>query len=226
MVGVYYTDSIGDYAALAEHWNGNKWALESVPGAPGAYLNWVSCPATTSCEAVGNHLDQTGTLVPFVVGWNGHKWALQQFPEPAGASDFTPEIISCSAPNACTAISLYIDSTGAWVPVADRWDGTEWTLQSMPVPSGATLTYIYGVSCPAADACTAAGFYGDAAGIDLTLTERWDGTAWTIEPSPNPPGSVRAALDDVSCADTTACTAMGFWTDSSGVDHVLAEARR
>src|SRR5262249_8711457 len=41
-----------------------------------------------------------------------------------------------------------------------------------------------------------------------TLVERWNGTAWSIVPSPN-----RAGLDElqgVSCVSASACTAVGF----------------
>jgi hypothetical protein len=226
-VGYYFVDGIGDYAPVAERWNGIYWAPEAIPSpTPSSYLSWVSCTAAARCEAVGGYYDQTANLHPFAAGWDGTKWRIQQMLAPPGAPLVVAAALHCSAPDACTVVGEYLDSSGVWLPLAERWDGTRWTLQSMPVPSDATLTYLYGVSCPAANGCIAAGFYRDATGTELTLAERWDGTGWTIEPSPNPVGAEVASFDDVSCSSPTACTAVGFWTDGTGASHPLAEVRR
>jgi hypothetical protein len=47
-----------------------------------------------------------------------------------------------------------------------------------------------------------------ASGSVKTLTERWNGTAWSIVPSPNPPNQ-NASLEAVSCWTATNCTAVG-----------------
>jgi hypothetical protein len=40
-----------------------------------------------------------------------------------------------------------------------------------------------------------------------TLVEAWDGTSWSIVPSPNPPGG---RFNSVSCTSATFCAAVGF----------------
>ena len=57
---------------------------------------------------------------------------------------------------------------------------------------------------------------------DLTLVEHWDGSAWTIEPSPNPP-AVGAYLTGVSCTTATACTAVGHYQNGLNMDVTLVE---
>jgi hypothetical protein len=68
--------------------------------------------------------------------------------------------------------------------------------------------FLNGVSCASAANCTAVGdYYRTAAGPQPTLIERWNGTAWRVEPSPSiGPGST---LDSVSCPSATSCTAVG-----------------
>ncbi len=61
------------------------------------------------------------------------------------------------------------------VPLAEQWDGTVWTIQSVPGTGR-----LAGVSCTSATAGTAVG--GDVA-------ERWNGTTWTIQPIPSADGS-------------------------------------
>src|SRR5262249_32220554 len=49
--------------------------------------------------------------------------------------------------------------------------------------------------------------------VPKTLVERWNGTAWSIVPSPN-----RAGVDEllsVSCVSASACTAVGWSAPSS-----------
>jgi hypothetical protein len=66
------------------------------------------------------------------------------------------------------------------------------------------------VSCTSATACTAVGHYQNGAGTRVTLAERWDGTSWTIQPTPSlSPNYFYTTLSGVSCTSATACTAVG-----------------
>jgi hypothetical protein len=73
------------------------------------------------------------------------------------------------------------------------------------------------VSCAIATACSAVGQSGG------TLAEAWNGTTWTIQPTANPPAATSSRLNSVSCATSSACTAVGYYTNSAGNDLTLAE---
>lgn len=71
------------------------------------------------------------------------------------------------------------------------------------------------VSCPAANDCMAVGWFlgqipGTSAFQNFTLAETWNGSTWTVLPSPSPrlPGG-GALLNSVSCTSTTSCMAVG-----------------
>ena len=66
-----------------------------------------------------------------------------------------------------------------------------------------------GVSCVSSSFCMAVGYAGDGGGFD-TLTEVWDGSTWSIVPSPNVSGSIYDYLQAVSCTSTTFCMAVGY----------------
>ena len=83
--------------------------------------------------------------------------------------------------------------------LAESRNGTMWTVQPTPSPAGATFSYLSGVSCTSASACTAVGYFGNSAGNILNLAEGWNGTRWTIESTPNPPAP--------SVADFSRCRA-------------------
>jgi hypothetical protein len=71
------------------------------------------------------------------------------------------------------------------------------------------------VDCTGPSACLAAGSSDQG-----TLAERWDGSTWTVDPTPNAPGG--GQLFGVACPAPTACTAIGF-TFTSGGGELLAE---
>jgi hypothetical protein len=51
------------------------------------------------------------------------------------------------------------------------------------------LNQLLGISCATATHCIAVGEYNDGT-IWRTLTESWNGTLWSVVPSPNPDGSL------------------------------------
>jgi len=61
-----------------------------------------------------------------------------------------------------------------------------------------------------------------------TLAEVWDGTAWSIDPTPpSPPsiGGIGGHLNGVWCTSAASCTAVGVYYNSAGNPLTLAEAR-
>src|SRR5215472_8050367 len=61
-----------------------------------------------------------------------------------------------------------------------------------------------------------------ASSITQTLTEHWDGSRWTYIPSPNF-GSLGNTLYGVSASSSNDVWAVGFYTDSHYLSHVLTE---
>src|ERR1700727_1937865 len=70
------------------------------------------------------------------------------------------------------------------------------------------------VACTSPASCTAVGSYVSAAG-QVSLAEGWDGSAWTVQPTPNPAGAFSTALDGVACGSAGACLAVGHYTYGS-----------
>lgn len=87
-------------------------------------------------------------------------------------------------------------------------------------PAAARATRRWPVSHLAA--CTAVGFYNDGRGTALTLAERWDGTRWSIQATPNP--ATFTQLNGVSYSAPSACTAVGGYANRGAVGLTLAEA--
>jgi streptogramin lyase len=186
-----------------------NWALLGSPDPTGGsanVLNGLSCSSSAACAAIGSYKNSAGTEVPLGEGWNGIEWSLQSTANPTGGTENVLDGVSCSSATACTAVGSYETSNGHR-PLIERWNGTAWSIQSAPNPSNASSSFLYGVSCPTASACTAVGYQATSGGY-LTLVEQWNGTEWTVQSSPNGTGNYNV-LDSVSCTATSACTAVG-----------------
>jgi len=219
-VGSYYETGLFQAKPLAERWNGTEWSIQSTPspsGAKEAWLAGVSCASTTACTAVGRYENSSGAEVPLAERWNGTEWSIQSTPSPSGATHSILSGVSCPSTTACKAVGRYHNSSGKEVTLAERWNGTEWSIQSTPNPSGAYGSSLASVSC-VTTVCTAVGQGGSG-----TLAERWNGTEWSLQSTPNPSGSSSSPLESVSCASSSACMAVGYADPSSGGAVTLAE---
>ncbi|HXR13408.1 MAG TPA: hypothetical protein VN740_02030 [Solirubrobacteraceae bacterium] len=147
------------------------------------------------------------------------RWSVEATPNPPGPLDSELFGVSCPSASACLAVG-YATGGAAEALLAERFDGVRWRLAQPAVPAGAVTAAFVGVSCASTAACTAVGNYRDRTGLTLTLAERWDGSAWAIEPTPDPGRRYpHPTLDSgtefsgVSCASASACVAVGDYLD-------------
>jgi len=84
-----------------------------------------------------------------------------------------------------------------------------WSVVSVPKGTTATLSSSFNaVACPSASFCTAVGSRDTLNQGPKTLIETWDGSAWSVVASPNPPAR-DDVLNGVSCASPSFCVAVG-----------------
>ena len=147
-------------------------------------------------------------------------WTVTPTPNVAGADDTFLNAVDCSSASSCMAVGNATFTPAFRVfrstTVAERWDGTSWQIVPSPNPPEASSSSLHGISCPRRNVCFAVGSwstpppnlpppYGPP-GIGRPLIERWDGTSWSIQPSPD---VAHGNLDAVSCSGLRACTAVG-----------------
>jgi streptogramin lyase len=162
---------------------------------------------------------------------NPPKWVAETLPQPAESTVYRlVHGVSCMSGAACMAVGSYRHvGLSADVPLVEFWNGKAWTTMSTPIPSGLEEGYKYGrnalledVSCPSASACMAIGHYKDTEEVVKPLAMSWNGSEW-IRVSISPPaGSTETKLVGISCTSSTACTAVGYSKDGSGVEKPLA----
>ena len=94
------------------------------------------------------------------------------------------------------AVGLTQTSDNRWVSLTMHWDGSHWNIVSSPSPDGdAPLS---GVSAASASDVWAVGTVNASpTGCGphcLTLAMHWDGSSWTVVPTPNPSSGYLNAL--------------------------------
>jgi hypothetical protein len=206
---------------------GSGWKVEPTPNLASAEINEfsaVSCTSGRACTAVGSHAASLSSPgFSLAQRWNGTSWRIQHTILPQGAASSTFTGVSCASPAACTAVGAAIKKKSRrGVNLAEAWNGTSWRVQATPNPKRSTGSSLFAVSCTPASGCTAVGDYDTAAGLVLALAERWNGTAWRIQPLPRP--AKRTWLFGVSCPAARACTAIGYQNNGTGDARPLAEA--
>jgi hypothetical protein len=220
---VIYTRSAGAWTA--------RWA--PVPGdsrnPPDAYLYGVSCASASFCVAVGEYYDGSYNQ-GLVLTWSGGAWTAGKAILPAdattasGAADLSG--VSCPSTSFCTAVGVYMASSGpqGWLL---SWSGGVWTAAQSPVPADASgeEVQLRGVSCPSASSCVAVGEYNVGTNVDPGLILTWSAGKWTAASAPLLPGRSTLAgtvvLEGVSCPAVSFCTAAGGYnnTVSSSPDY-------
>jgi len=137
----------------------------------------------------------------------GSGWSIAPTPNPLAR---TGQLIgvSCASSTSCTAVGDFTSGSGVVVTLAEHGDGGKWAIQPTPNPLGARLSALISVSCSSPSACTAVGQAVSNQGASRPLAERWNGTQWRIQATPNPSAG-GGALFGVACTSPSACAAVG-----------------
>ena len=217
-------------ASLAEQFDGTAWTPEAPPNPPGwadSDLYGVSCTSSRFCVAVGDWQvpfdpNVLQTQQPLAVTWDGSQWSVA-LPPPLGRYAI-PDLlaVSCASASFCMAVGETTNGAES-APLADQWDGTGWTQDTVPQPvaSNSEESHLTGVSCVSASACTAVGYLVDDTGSHA-LAETWDGSTWTIATVPDPSGSTNTRLNQVACF-AGGCEATGTEYDTADGYQSFAE---
>jgi hypothetical protein len=138
-------------------------------------------------------------------------------PQVAGAFSTQLQAVSCTSPAACIAVGEYNPSSSrpSQRTLAERWDGTGWSIQRTPRAPGQSNGLV-AVSCSSSRACVAVGQTAFNGG--QPLVERKAGSSWSIERMP-PPKVDGILLQAVSCTSSAICTAVG----NTRAEGVIAE---
>ena len=223
---------------MIEQWNGSAWSLVPAADTGQAFdqLNGVQCLAADDCWAVGNAgpAQQNPNFLPIYPGavgdqgliehWDGSSWSLiPSVTEPSPSGGYLNGV-TCVDATDCWASGATTDTSGmASGILLQQWDGASWTDVSGSVPDSSMPGMLSSVSCVSAVQCWAVGELGPTGGgggsnfRPQAMIENWNGSSWSMEPSPNV--AALSFLNTVSCVRAVACLAAGSSaTETQGND--------
>jgi FG-GAP-like repeat len=132
-----------------------------------------------------------------------------------------PQAIAAIAPDDIWVTGRKERGTQGITTGAEHWDGTSWTL--VPTPNGATgkgaENALSGADGLSKNNVWAVG-YSKAGGPYKTLVGRWNGTQWSVVPSPNV-GTSHNVLADVDAIQSDLAWAVGYFREGSSRQTLL-----
>jgi hypothetical protein len=210
---------------VAQRWNGSSWSAQTPAkkaGASQTRLFGVDCPSETRCMAVGNYQTSEGNPTIMAEIWNENKWSNQTTPGPAEATSSELVGVGCNNTAECKAVGSAVIG-GVKTAIAEKWVSPTWSLQTVPIPEGATSSQLDGVDCLWSNFCVAVGRYTSSGGSIKSLAMFWDGTEWKLQTLTDPEGAAQSTLLDVSCTPSpNRCTVVGDWKNGEGEQFALA----
>lgn len=184
---------------LFEHFNGTTWRAAPPLAAPGI-PDFMAVSAVTASDAwaVGSALSATDSTL--AAHWDGHTWQVVTTPCLNGTQIITQEDACQQSSNELTGVSA-VATNNVWasgfetessdfhVPYVLHWDGKTWSLTKTPNPGtgqGAAGSSLFGIAAVSASDVWAVGHSQNGDGTITTLTEQFNGSAWSAVPTPNP----------------------------------------
>ena len=173
--------------------------------------------------------DGTDTISPMGGGVKGTPVSMScpsawnVVPSPSiGNMDNNLAAVSAGSATDAWAIGSYIPSNNAILQaMGEHFDGTSWT--EFPLPNvGPNENSLLGVSELPSGHAWAVGYDVNAEFAQKTLVEHYDGTTWSVIPSPSP-GAEQNILYGVSAVSDSDVWAVGAEQDANALWHTLTE---
>lgn len=147
---------------IAYRFNGSTWTTQLVAlpagGITQSELTGVSCPTTTTCQAVGYYQDLVPSSTSLGETWNGTTWSTRTVPTATTGQDSVLNDISCYAFNGCIGVGYYLQSDNGNIEKnVTLWNGSTWAQQTDSRQMSVSDAQLNGVSCPSATTCRAVG---------------------------------------------------------------------
>jgi hypothetical protein len=214
---------------LIEHFNGTSWSVVPSPIPRNSHLSGVSGTSSSDVWAVGSAGRSTSDQVQ-ILHWNGQVWSAVPAPFP-GLEPFLTSVVAL-APNNAWAVgeaTLPVNSSeSTGQTLIERWDGSSWSVVPSPNAGGGSpsaANELLGVAAVSANNIWAVGEFLDPNLNNYqTLTEHWDGTSWSVIPSPNATTghNYLTGVTALSTGDVVAVGGANSPDNQTGTDLILA----
>jgi hypothetical protein len=203
-VGVQ-TGSGGADNTLIDHWDGSVWSAVPSPNEGGeGYLYGVTALSASDAWAVG--FGASSNFQTMAAHWDGGHWVDVPTPDPVGVSTSVLHSVAAVGPDDVWAVGSGTIDASHKRTLIEHWNGSTWRIVPSPNRRGVTND-LNGVAALAPDDVWAVGYSAAYATTGRTLVEHWDGTSWSIVPSPT---TTEDRLESVAAVSATNLWAVGM----------------
>jgi hypothetical protein len=211
-----------DFAPLGLHWNGTAWSVSPsfATALAGQIADGVADISPSDAFAIGGGLGSADTGL--VAQWNGSTWSRVTVPLPSGAGPTsTLNAISANGPDDVWVVGTYELSPTVLrsETYSLHWNGSTWSVVPMPLNPSSNIESFYQLNSIQVNSPTDVWAVGSSDVVNATtglstgsaLIEHWNGTAWSIVPSPSP-GSGSALYGVTTSNPASDVWAVGAYT--------------
>jgi hypothetical protein len=185
---------------LVEHFDGRRWSVVHSPVFGSGEGTAISADSANDIWVVDG-----GTFLHF----NGTKWS--SVASAIGTASESTSVTALSPTNAWAVGTVVNFRTAGRHPVTvpkaaiEHWDGTSWSIVASTNPNPSGPSGLDGIAAISANDIWAVGSMGGVNGVATaqTLTEHWDGTSWSIIPSPSPAANQNELFAVTALSDGT-----------------------
>jgi hypothetical protein len=195
---------------LAMHWNGTAWSVSTsfVSALSGQLAVGVADISPTDAYAVGGGLGSAHTGL--VAQWNGSTWTRLTVPLPKNNNmSSNLDAISADSSSDVWIVGTYLyevnSSDYSEETYSLHWNGSAWSIVPMPLNPGTNPNVGYALDAIKANSPTDVWAVGEQYNLTTnssnTLIEHYNGTQWSIVPSPSP--GTGGVLNGVTTSNAT-----------------------
>jgi len=161
---------------------GLAWRSASIPLPPGdSELDGVASVSANDVWAVGSYTNN-GVSQTLTMHWDGAIWNIIPSVNGLGTNSWL-SAVAAYASDDVWAVGAEGTSTASHTFI-EHWDGTRWSWVPSPNVSTSGENVLRGVAIAGPNDMWAVG-YNSFSFVHRNLTEHWDGSDWSVIPSPN-----------------------------------------
>src|SRR6266702_849258 len=172
-------------STLILHWNGTQWNVVPSPNPGSTFYSLGEARAVSANDiwSVGQAVNNNGVFKTLIEHWNGTKWNIVPSPNVGSNNNFLNSVTTVSANNVW-AVGTSTNNSKNDRTLTMHWDGSQWSVVNSP-NVGSQTNDLFEVAAASANDIWTVGRYINNKNVSQTLIQHWDGSKWSIVPSPN-----------------------------------------
>jgi hypothetical protein len=157
------------------------WNAGPVPGK--GQLNSVAAISSTDVWAVGNTNNSATPVKSIIMHYDGTAWSLIPHPNPYTSFNILNGVAAVTSNDVWAVGNASNSSHTNFQTLIEHYDGSKWSI--VPTSNPSTMQVLTTVTAISATDVWAVGYsYISSTAKFQTLIENWNGTTWSIVPSP------------------------------------------